>query len=67
MCHKSKGTINNNNNNNNSNNNIKLQNLEHLKLFTAKSSKKKKIGNYLQSICTYTHTQISINSVKTYF
>lgn len=42
MCHKSKGTINNNNNNNNSNNNIKLQNLEHLKLFTAKSSKKKK-------------------------
>lgn len=57
MCHKSKGTINNNNNNNNSNNNIKLQNLEHLKLFTAKSSKKKKkiiiIGNYLQSICTY--------------
>lgn len=38
MCHKSKGTI--NNNNNNSNNNIKLQNLEHLKLFTAKSSKK---------------------------
>lgn len=57
MCHKSKGTINNNNNNNNSNNNIKLQNLEHLKLFTAKSSKQKKkkiiIGNYLQSICTY--------------
>lgn len=56
MCHKSKGTINNNNNNNNnSNNNIKLQNLEHLKLFTAKSSKKKIIiiGNYLQSICTY--------------
>lgn len=44
MCHKSKGTINNNNNNNNSNNNIKLQNLEHLKLFTAKSSKQKKIN-----------------------
>lgn len=42
MGHKSKGTINNNNNNNNnSNNNIKLQNLEHLKLFTAKSSKQK--------------------------
>lgn len=45
MCHKSKGTINNNNNNNNSNNNIKLQNLEHLKLFTAKSSKQKKKNN----------------------
>lgn len=48
MCHKSKGTINNNNNNNNSNNNIKLQNVEHLKLFTAKSSKQKKKNNNRQ-------------------
>lgn len=48
MCHKSKGTINNNNNNNNSNNNIKLQNVEHLKLFTAKSSKQKNNNNNRQ-------------------